>query len=290
MITREDRACPLIIADQCCSCPLTEHGTVTASAADCLSLLECFQRLPDPRDPRGVRHALASLPASAAAAVLHRYRPVRPLLMGRTDAALRPHPTTYVAKGSHSVPLPARGERPAAQRPATPRSATSHAATRSSWRCRRHEPSVAPWAALYRAANLSPQAKEEINPAAEAATLLSQTRKRPGAVFASGHLGWSCEVVRGGRTADLPLFRRNNHPAPVIKTMVRCGRWRGWVDVWGRCCQRCCHLSHGHREAAEKGRCSNRHGPRLREPRPAIVRASPVIGRQTGHPSPITSS
>ncbi|MFI7635190.1 ISAs1 family transposase [Nonomuraea sp. NPDC049400] len=43
---------------------------MTASAADCLSLLECFQRLPDPRDPRGVRHALASLLAGAAAAVL----------------------------------------------------------------------------------------------------------------------------------------------------------------------------------------------------------------------------
>ncbi|WP_220448432.1 ISAs1 family transposase [Nonomuraea diastatica] len=43
---------------------------MTASAAECLSLLECFQRLPDPRDPRGVRHALASLLAGAAAAVL----------------------------------------------------------------------------------------------------------------------------------------------------------------------------------------------------------------------------
>lgn len=49
---------------------LAEHGPVAASAADCLNLLECFQRLPDPRDPRGVRHALASLLAGAAAAVL----------------------------------------------------------------------------------------------------------------------------------------------------------------------------------------------------------------------------
>ncbi|MET8863842.1 transposase family protein [Nonomuraea sp. NPDC004580] len=48
---------------------LAEHGPVTASTADCLSLLECFRRLPDPRDPRGVRHALASLLAGAAAAV-----------------------------------------------------------------------------------------------------------------------------------------------------------------------------------------------------------------------------
>ncbi|WP_327586882.1 ISAs1 family transposase [Nonomuraea sp. NBC_00507] len=43
---------------------------MAASSADCLSLLECFQRLRDPRDPRGVRHALASLLAGAAAAVL----------------------------------------------------------------------------------------------------------------------------------------------------------------------------------------------------------------------------
>ncbi|MGN9839758.1 transposase family protein [Nonomuraea sp. H19] len=43
---------------------------MAASAADCLNLLECFQRLPDPRDPRGLRHALASLLAGAAAAVL----------------------------------------------------------------------------------------------------------------------------------------------------------------------------------------------------------------------------
>ncbi|MEU8252247.1 ISAs1 family transposase [Nonomuraea sp. NPDC048916] len=43
---------------------------MAASAAECLNLLECFQRLPDPGDPRGVRHALASLLAGAAAAVL----------------------------------------------------------------------------------------------------------------------------------------------------------------------------------------------------------------------------
>ncbi|PRX61452.1 putative transposase YbfD/YdcC [Nonomuraea fuscirosea] len=43
---------------------------MAASTGNSLSLLECFQRLPDPRDPRGVRHALASLLAGAAAAVL----------------------------------------------------------------------------------------------------------------------------------------------------------------------------------------------------------------------------
>ncbi|MEV6041415.1 transposase family protein [Nonomuraea sp. NPDC052116] len=49
---------------------LAEHGPAAASATDCASLLECFQRVPDPRDPRGVRHALASLLAVAAVAAL----------------------------------------------------------------------------------------------------------------------------------------------------------------------------------------------------------------------------
>jgi hypothetical protein len=31
--------------------------------------------------------------------------------------------------------------------------------------------------------------------------------------------------------------------------------------VWGRGCQRCCHLSHGHREATKKGSCSNSPQP-----------------------------
>jgi hypothetical protein len=34
------------------------------------SLLECLERVPDPRDPRGVRHTLTSLLLAAVAAVL----------------------------------------------------------------------------------------------------------------------------------------------------------------------------------------------------------------------------
>ncbi|SEG96083.1 Predicted transposase YbfD/YdcC associated with H repeats [Nonomuraea solani] len=43
---------------------------MAASATDGLNLLERFQHIPDPRDPRGVRHTLASLLALASAAVL----------------------------------------------------------------------------------------------------------------------------------------------------------------------------------------------------------------------------
>ena len=43
---------------------------MAASATDCVSLLERFQHIPDPRDPRGVRHTLAWLLALASAAVL----------------------------------------------------------------------------------------------------------------------------------------------------------------------------------------------------------------------------
>ena len=39
-------------------------------ADECPSLLECLQRVPDPRDPRGVRHTLTSLLLAAVAAVL----------------------------------------------------------------------------------------------------------------------------------------------------------------------------------------------------------------------------
>jgi predicted transposase YbfD/YdcC len=39
-------------------------------AGECPSLLECLARVPDPRDPRGVRHTLTSLLLAAVAAVL----------------------------------------------------------------------------------------------------------------------------------------------------------------------------------------------------------------------------
>ena len=39
-------------------------------AGECPSLLECLERVPDPRDPRGVRHTLTSLLLASVAAVL----------------------------------------------------------------------------------------------------------------------------------------------------------------------------------------------------------------------------
>jgi predicted transposase YbfD/YdcC len=43
-------------------------------AGECPSLWECLARVPDPRDPRGVRHSLTSLLLAAVAAVLARAR------------------------------------------------------------------------------------------------------------------------------------------------------------------------------------------------------------------------
>jgi hypothetical protein len=45
-------------------------GDRAVLAGQCLSLAECLVRVPDPRDPRGVRHTLTSLLLTAVAAVL----------------------------------------------------------------------------------------------------------------------------------------------------------------------------------------------------------------------------
>ena len=45
-------------------------GDCALLAGECPSLLECLARVPDPRDPRGVRHTLTSLLLAAVAAVL----------------------------------------------------------------------------------------------------------------------------------------------------------------------------------------------------------------------------
>jgi len=50
---------------------LTSSGTHPAiEPAECPGLLECLAAVPDPRSPRGVRHALVHVLALAAAAVL----------------------------------------------------------------------------------------------------------------------------------------------------------------------------------------------------------------------------
>ncbi len=45
-------------------------GDCALLAGECPSLAECLERVPDPRDPRGVRHTLTSLLLAAIAAVL----------------------------------------------------------------------------------------------------------------------------------------------------------------------------------------------------------------------------
>jgi len=57
-------------------CPALEHlrdlpaGDRALLAGECPSLAECLERVPDPRDPRGMRHTLTSLLLAAIAAVL----------------------------------------------------------------------------------------------------------------------------------------------------------------------------------------------------------------------------
>ena len=57
-------------------CPVLEHlqdlpaGDRALLDGDCPSLLVCLEGVPDPRDPRGVRHTLTSLLLAAIAAVL----------------------------------------------------------------------------------------------------------------------------------------------------------------------------------------------------------------------------
>jgi hypothetical protein len=72
MIITEDRACLFIISDQ----PALEHisglpaGDREELAGWCAGLLKHLTQVPDPRDPRGVRHSLTSLLLAAVATVL----------------------------------------------------------------------------------------------------------------------------------------------------------------------------------------------------------------------------
>ena len=72
MITAEDRACLVIIPDQPCPGAASDlpAGDRALLAGQCPGLLEYLARVPDPRDPRGVRHTLTSLLLAAVAAVL----------------------------------------------------------------------------------------------------------------------------------------------------------------------------------------------------------------------------
>jgi hypothetical protein len=63
------------------------------------SLLECLARLPDPRDPRGVRHTLTSLLLASVAAVLAGARSfARPVNGSRMR-----HPRSWPVSGSRAI-------------------------------------------------------------------------------------------------------------------------------------------------------------------------------------------
>jgi hypothetical protein len=64
----EDRACRRIIADPACLDQLRKHPEVVSDEVP--RLLQRLAELPDPRDPRGVRHALVAVLALTACAVL----------------------------------------------------------------------------------------------------------------------------------------------------------------------------------------------------------------------------
>lgn len=68
MTCLEDRACRRIIADPACPDQLSEHLEV--SPWEVPGLLQRLAEVPDPRDPRGVRHALTIVLALTACAVL----------------------------------------------------------------------------------------------------------------------------------------------------------------------------------------------------------------------------
>jgi hypothetical protein len=68
VIRVEDRACRRIIADPACLDQLRKHPEVVSDEVP--RLLQRLAELPDPRDPRGVRHALVAVLALTACAVL----------------------------------------------------------------------------------------------------------------------------------------------------------------------------------------------------------------------------
>ena len=109
MIT-ERRACRVIIADQ--PCPGDSLGLPSGDrallAGQCPSLAEHLARVPDPRDPRGVRHSLTSLLLAAVAAVLAGARSFTAIGEWAADAP----PQVLAALGVRHDPLTRRFEPP----------------------------------------------------------------------------------------------------------------------------------------------------------------------------------
>ena len=78
-------------------------------AGECLSLPECLQLVPDPRDARGVRHTLTSLLLAAAAAVLAGAQSLTAVGEWVADAP----PQVLAALGIRRDPLTGRFQPPA---------------------------------------------------------------------------------------------------------------------------------------------------------------------------------
>jgi predicted transposase YbfD/YdcC len=78
-------------------------------AGECPSLPECLQRVPDPRDPRGVRHTLTSLLLAAVAAVLAGAQSLTAVGEWVADAP----PQVLAALGIRHDPLTGRFQPPA---------------------------------------------------------------------------------------------------------------------------------------------------------------------------------
>jgi predicted transposase YbfD/YdcC len=83
-------------------------GDRASLAGQCPSLLQCLERVPDPRDPRGVRHTLTSLLLAAVAAVLAGARSFAAVGEWVADAP----PQVLASLGTRRDPLAGRFEPP----------------------------------------------------------------------------------------------------------------------------------------------------------------------------------
>ncbi|WP_436838829.1 transposase family protein [Nonomuraea cavernae] len=84
---------------------LTEQPSTFASASDSVSLLKRFERLPDLRHPRGVRHGLASLLTLASAAVLAGARSFTAIGEWIADAPAQADGLAYVILDGTLIPI-----------------------------------------------------------------------------------------------------------------------------------------------------------------------------------------
>src|SRR5437660_5090163 len=122
VIVTEDRACPVIIPDQPCPGAACRRSGSQLPPAGCPGLREYLLAVPDPRDPRGVRHWLAWVLLASVAAVL---------AGARSLAAIG----EWVADAPPGVPAGGRGDHPPGAAGPPPGAATGSTAMdrRSGW-------------------------------------------------------------------------------------------------------------------------------------------------------------